>query len=81
MSVCLTGVDDPQTVIDITVGEWRALIAMAKAFGIPVDWDETNDPATYTAEQIKEMAKRAYQIGMASEWLYSLAAKGGAKLS
>ena len=82
MSVTLTAVNSNGEV-NISNGEWEAICAMGKVFGIKgCDWNGMHDQApAYTPEMLKEMAMRAKQIGRAESWLLELANDGGATLS
>ena len=62
-------------------GEWSAITAMGKAFGIlQEEWDGDHGKAegtTYTEALTRELAMRARQIGEAASYLEDLANNGG----
>jgi hypothetical protein len=72
---------DPEAeVINITNGEWCAILAAAEAFGIDVTPPENHDPIRYTPEVLRQIADRIEQLKQAPEWLRWLADNGGAHL-
>ena len=85
MSVLLTAhnlrEDDEAETIHISNGQWCAITAAAKAFGIDVSPPTSHDPHHYSPETLRMMADRIEQLKDAPEWLRWLAENGGANLS
>jgi len=83
MSVTLTSPEPEEIQVNISNGEWLAITAMAREFGIlDLRWNETHDASNvYTPEELSAMADRAEQIGKAEVWLRELSHAGGAQLS
>jgi len=77
MSVSLIAKNGDET--NTSNGEWAAITAMAEAFGvIERKWNGYHDDDVfYTPDQLREMAKRAEQIGRAAPFLCMLADGGG----
>lgn len=73
--------DDEAEVVHISNGEWVAITAAAKAFGIDVSPPTSHDPHHYSPEVLREMADRIEQLKDAPMWLRWLASEGGAHLS
>lgn len=85
MSVLLTPVNPPSKdddeSVNISNGEWCAITAAAKAFGIDVSSPTSHDACRYSASILRQMADRIEQLKEAPNWLRWLADCGGANLS
>ena len=80
MTVSLTAPNGNEQ--NVSNGEWGAITAMGKAFGVLDDaWSGSCGPVRYTQGQLVELAQRAKQIGRAANYLEWLAESGGAELS
>jgi hypothetical protein len=73
--------DDDAEFVNISNGEWCAILALAQAFGIDTSPPANHDPICYTPEVLNQIADRIDQIKDAPEWLRWLAQNGGAHLS
>lgn len=73
--------DDDAEVVNISNGEWSAILALAQAFGIDTSPPASHDPVRYTPEVLNQIADRIEQLKDAPEWLRWLAENGGAHLS
>lgn len=70
-----------QASVDISNGEWKAVVAACRAFGIEVPEFKSHDPYLYSPEILAEMSVRMKQLSAAHEYLDYLAKEGGAWIS
>lgn len=70
--------DENAEVINISNGEWCAILAFADAFGIEVKPPASHDMKFYEPGDLREIAMRIEQVKNAPEWLRYLADNGGA---
>lgn len=80
MSVSLTPINDPEgESVDFSNDMWAKMVRAAS-----VPWDGTNDPQTYTPDQLRALAKtlpvKWWGLGLEAGLIY-LAQVGGARLS